>query len=153
MKVFLFSREYIDKNENCFKQIELGKKHKVKDIVINNPEENNELYILHSFDLINNNKSMYKSIDKVRVLSSEKFDKEFCIQKDNVNIYLNEYISNKTHLELKEINLKEVVDSDVIEILENDFAIILPGGDFIIRLCEEVEELNASIKLQTVKIY
>lgn len=152
MKVFLFGKDFKPKKEETFDKIELREKYRIEELIINNPCNSNEIYIIHNMKIINNDYRIHNELKKVIFFSSKDLKEKPYIREEKLNIYFNSKEKNKDIMELKELDLLTSKHDNVVEILKDDFVIILPGGSFGITFFKPLEEVNCIIKFEVHSI-
>lgn len=125
MKVFLFLKDKtLGQEEDKIHEIEV-KKYKIasmKNLEIHNPSHSSYIYIIYDLKISN-----HKSQDvKSGVL----------------------YCNNS--LKLKELYFDQ--DNKSLELLNNEFVIILPGGELGIEFNKELENINCEIKIERKRL-
>lgn len=164
MKVFLFFKDDNKTKDqeviqSADKELELQKvkieeKTCVKNLIISNPKQSSSIYIIHGLRLSNKSK-VYKDSNEVLLYCNNYMNHCSAIERDNTNTMdsmdnlkvsasgCEEKRDNSMHL--KNIKLK---DEENMELLKDEFVIILPGGELGVEFNNELDEINGEIKIE-----
>lgn len=166
MKVFLFFKDNTktkDRNnaQDTNKDIEIEKvkieeKTCVKNLVISNPKQSSSLYIIHGLRLFNRSK-VYKDSNEVSLYCNNYMNHCSAIERDNTNavdsvddLKVSSSGQDRKHnnsMQLKNVRLKDE-DIENVELLKDEFVIILPGGELGLEFNNELKEVEGEIKIE-----
>ena len=146
MKVFKFDKNLNQEFTDDVERIKLENDDGFDKIVINNPLESEKLCIIHSLKL-----DTFDKINKAQIIiSSISNNPDTAIKIGCINILCISFgVSVKENILLEEIHMNE---DDKIDIFNNKFLIILPGGSFVLKLDRLIDFAEMEIGIIEEKI-
>ncbi|AWZ49625.1 hypothetical protein C3495_12830 [Clostridiaceae bacterium 14S0207] len=153
MKVFLFSKENSEEKNKKVNKLKLSGKSQIKSVTISNPKKSSSLYIIHGLKIRNKNNNVH-SLKRIGLYGNNNNNDFKEQKKEEPNIYFNN-MNQENHvdkLQLKEVKIRENNNISNLELLDEQFVIILPGGSIAVEFNNELEELDGEISIEKTKI-
>lgn len=141
MRIFKFEKDKEQKISKKVKPLVLNDKSKFNNIIIKNPSSSKYLCIINGFTLKVNDRE-----NEIYFMCSDKqdiIDKGINLGCLNIDYGLIDYQSSDN----LELDTKEIQSNNELELLEDDFIIILPGGSLCINFKQPIDNLEIGISM------
>lgn len=142
MKVFKFDKTVDYKLVEDIKKIKINKKEAFDKIIMNNPLSSNNICIVNYLKLCTDNK-----VNAAEIIISSSFNESI----DEIKVGCMNILCGNMDMIFKENMLLDEIHIDknrTIDVLNENFIIILPGGSFIIKL----DKFINNVELQIVSV-